>query len=227
MEALILDLLHENWGEDQALVNRLLESPYYPALEQMLRELRRDALFESRVHGPGHIERTLCHGAFCALEDNLNPEDTRLLLFACAYHDVGRQDDKPDDLHGHRSAQRIPELTGLTGEGCTLVQAAVDAHARNDDVLAATVKGYKPENMKRALRLAELLKDADGLDRVRIWDLDPAYLRREESRERCAFAKELFRRWQERTGGDFVMDFVRKWKHLDQFGNPVSQRNAQ
>ena len=45
---------------------------------------------------------------------------------------------------------------------------------------------------------------------------------REESRERCAFAKELFRRWQERTGGDFVMDFVRKWKHLDQFGNPVS-----
>jgi hypothetical protein len=222
MDALILDLLHEDSGGDQALVDRLLGSPYYLALERMVRELRRDALFESQVHGPGHIERTLCHGAFCALEDNLKPEDTRLLLFACAYHDVGRQDDNADDLHGYRSAQRIPELTGLTGEECTLVQAAVDAHARDDDVLRSTLKSYALEDLNRAVRLAELLKDADGLDRVRIWDLDPAYLRREESRERCAFAKELFRRWQERTGGDFVMDFVRKWKHLDQFGNPVS-----
>jgi hypothetical protein len=226
MKPLILELLHQSWGEHQALVNRLLESPYYSALEEMLQNLRRDALFESRVHGPGHIERTLCHGAFCALEDGLTPEDTRLLLYACAYHDVGRENDKPDDLHGFRSAGRIGELTGLEGEEKKLVQAAVDAHARNDRVLEQTVRSYHPADWNRALTLAQLLKDADGLDRVRIWDLDPRFLRREKSRERCEFAKELFRRWQERTGGDFVMDFVRKWKHLDQFGNPVSQRDA-
>lgn len=221
MSALILDLLHEDWGEHQALVDRLLGGPYGAALEQMLENLRREALFESRIHGPGHIERTLCHGAFCAMEDGLSPEDTRLLLFACAYHDVGRADDKVDDEHGHRSAARIPELTGLTGEDCKLVQAAVDAHARNDKQLLSTLEGYGLRDMERGRRLAELLKDADGLDRVRIWDLDPAYLRRDASRTRCAFAKELFRRWQERTGGDFVMDFVRKWKHLDEFGNPT------
>ena len=71
--------------------------------------------------------------------------------------------------------------------------------------------------------LTQLLKDADGLDRVRIWDLDPMFLRREKSRRRCEFAKELFRRWQEETGGEFVMDFVRKWKHLDEKGNPVKE----
>ena len=222
MNALILDLLHEDWGAFQPLVDRLLGSPWAAALERMLAELRREALFESRIHGPGHIERTLCHGAFCALEDRLSPEDTRLLLFACAYHDVGRIDDKVDDEHGHRSAARIPELTGLTGEECRLVQAAVDAHARSDNKLLSTLEGYALEEPERGRRLAELLKDADGLDRVRIWDLDPAFLRRNASRERCAFAKELFRRWQERTGGDFVMDFVRKWKHLDEFGNPVA-----
>lgn len=221
MDALILRLLRGQWGEHQPLVNRLLESSYYGQLERALARLHREALFESRIHGPGHIERTLCHGSFCALEDALSEEDTRLLLLSCAYHDVGRVDDKVDDEHGRRSAGRIPELTGLTGEACRLVQAAVDAHARPDPELMDTLKGYALEDLERGRRIAELLKDADGLDRVRIWDLDPAYLRREASRERCGFAKELFSRWQKETDGDFVMDFVRKWKHLDEFGNPV------
>lgn len=219
----ILSLLDQDWGEYQALVDRLRRSATFAALTDTLRHLRRDALFESRIHGPGHIERTLCHGAFCALEDQLSEEDTRLLLLSCAYHDVGRQDDKPDDLHGWRSAQRIHELTGLTGEAEKLVQAAVDAHARDDDALQKTVEGYGLTDLKRGLCIAELLKDADGLDRVRIWDLDPSYLRREASRERCGFAKELFRRYQQATGGEFVMDFVRKWKHLDEFGNPLPE----
>jgi HD superfamily phosphodiesterase len=223
MSALVLDLLREDWGEQQALVDCLLSSPYSAFLEEALNQLRREALFESRIHGPGHIERTLCHGAFCALAEGLDETDTRLLLLACAYHDVGRVDDKVDEEHGHRSAARIPELTGLTGEACSIVQAAVDAHARNDAVLIATLEGYALRDFERGRRIAELLKDADGLDRVRIWDLNPAYLRRAASRERAAFAKELFRRWQERTGGEFVMDFVRKWKKLDEFGNPVSQ----
>lgn len=227
MKALILQLLRGAWGEHQPLVDRLLHSPCYGHLERTLEELRREDLFESRIHGPGHIERTLCHGAFCALEDRLSAEDTRLLLLACAYHDVGRVDDKVDDEHGRRSAGRIPQLTGLTGEACALVQAAVDAHSRDDSQLTATLSRYGLQDLERGRRLAELLKDADGLDRVRIWDLDPAYLRREESRERCAFAKELFRRWQEETGGEFVMDFVRKWKHLDAFGNPVHEPEEQ
>lgn len=221
MEALVWTLLHQPWGEHQPLVDDFLASPWAQALHRALEGLRRDALFQSRIHGPGHIERTLCHGAFCAQAEGLGPEDTRLLLYACAYHDVGRVDDKADDLHGHRSAQRLPELVPLTGEELKMVQAAVDAHARDDAQLLPTLRGYAPEDMARTRVLAELLKDADGLDRVRIWDLNPAYLRREASRKRCAFAKELFRRWQAETGGEFVMGFVRKWKHLDEFGNPV------
>lgn len=221
MKALLWRLLREDWGAEQPLVDRFLSSPYAGALERALDGLNWDALFESRIHGPGHICRTLCHGAFCAMEDRLSEEDTRLLLLACAYHDVGRRNDSLDDLHGYRSAQQIPALTGLTGEALKLVQAAVDAHARNDCELSATLARYDLRDVARGVCIAELLKDADGLDRVRIWDLDPAYLRREASRTRCGFAKELFRRWQAATGGEFVMDFVRRWKHLDAEGNPV------
>jgi hypothetical protein len=41
-------------------------------------------------------------------------------------------------------------------------------------------------------RLASLLKDADGLDRVRLGDLDPRYLRHPVSRTMTRFAERLF-----------------------------------
>lgn len=223
MKAVVLQLLQEPWGELQPMVDEFLNSRYYPMLEGALAELNREALFKSKVHGSGHIERTLCHGAIAAMEEALSPEDTRLLLLSCAYHDVGRENDKLDDLHGHRSAQRMAALTGLTGEELKLVQGAVDAHSRSDREMVSTVESYAPADLSRALKLAVLLKDADGLDRVRIWDLNPEYLRRESSRSWEDFAKELFRRYQLATGGEYVMDFVRKWKHLDENGNPVKE----
>ena len=38
-----------------------------------------------------------------------------------------------------------------------------------------------------------LLKDADALDRVRLGDLDPSYLRHPEARTMVGFAQELYR----------------------------------
>lgn len=37
-----------------------------------------------------------------------------------------------------------------------------------------------------------LLKDADGLDRVRLGDLDPSYLRFPEARDMVGFAEDLY-----------------------------------
>ena len=41
-------------------------------------------------------------------------------------------------------------------------------------------------------RLTSLLKDADGLDRVRLGDLDAQYLRNPQAREMVGFAEALF-----------------------------------
>lgn len=221
-DCVLLRLLERNdWGSFQPVLERLRRWEGYPLFLDILAALDYSALFDSRIHGPGHIERTLLHGAFGAMEEPLSPADTRLLLLACCYHDVGRVDDSLDDLHGHRSAQRIGELTGLTGEDCKLVQAAVDAHSRSDHALKTTVMGYHPADPSRALTIAELLKDADGLDRVRIWDLDPRYLRRQGSKRRAAFAKELYLRYQQEIQMEAVPDFVRFWKHLDENGEPL------
>jgi hypothetical protein len=157
----------------------------------------------------------------CAQAEGLSEEDTRLLLLACSYHDVGRRNDRVDDEHGHRAAGQLARLTGRTGEDLRILQGAVDAHSRREEALRPTVESYRPENLQRALTIATLLKDADGLDRVRIWDLDPSYLRRPASRARAPFAKELYLRYQAVTGGAAVPDFVKKWKHLDGNGNPI------
>lgn len=218
---LILTLLNQkDWGAYQPLVDELHHWEGYPLFEQRMLELKRDALFKSKVHGLGHIERTMTHGALCAMKEPLDQEDTGLLLYACAYHDTARINDWVDDLHGHRATQKLPVLTNLTGEALHIVQAAVDAHSRSDAVLSKTVESYQLEHFDRGLRIAELLKDSDGLDRVRIWDLNPRYLRRKASRERAGFAQELYSRYQAASGGVLVPDFVREWKGLDEWGNP-------
>ena len=197
----MLNLLQAGvWGSYAPHFQRLSRWEHYPMLLQTLEQLDHSVLFVSKMHGLGHIERTILQGGFCAMEEGLDRSDTALLLLACSYHDVGRQDDWVDDLHGWRSAQRIGAITGRTGEDLKLLQGAVDAHSRKEAVLRKTVAGYHPADLNRAVRLAQLLKDADGLDRVRLGDLDPSYLRRETSRSRAGLAFEVYRRYQQSIG---------------------------
>ena len=193
----LMELILENrWEDFQPLMDRLHAWTHWPLFLTRLVDLDRSALFESRVHGQGHIERTMLHGAFCAMEEGLDGEDTGLLLYCCAYHDVGRVNDRVDHLHGHRSAARLAGLTGQTGQALTMMMAAVDAHSRPESHLQSTLEGYAPAQWDRCLTLTQLLKDADGLDRVRIYDLDVSHLRRQASRDREGFAEYLFGRYQ-------------------------------
>ncbi len=220
-EQLMTLLRSTDWGTDAALVSRFLESPYADYCTAALTRLNHEALYESYLHGVGHIIRTLCHGAMGAMEEGCSEADTCLLLDACAYHDVGRINDQEDTEHGRRSARRLKALTGRTGEELAELCAAVDVHARDDALLPQMLELYRVQDRVRGTLLAKLLKDADGLDRVRIWDLNPDYLRFPHSKTRVNFAKTLYCRWQAATGGVLVPEFVRKWKSLDEFGIPV------
>lgn len=209
MSSPLLELIRRNdWGIYQPLMDRLARWEGWPLFLEKLSGLNYGALYESPIHGPGHIERTMLHGAFCAMEEPLSLEDTALLLECCAYHDVGRVNDALDHLHGHRSAQQLARLTGRTGEELTMMMAAVDAHSRPESHLVSTLERYAPQDWDRAFTLAQLLKDADGLDRVRIWDLDVRHLRREASRKREDFAEYLFQVYQQQVHGSTTPPFA-------------------
>ena len=155
----------------------LQATPYENALRCMAQSIRLDRLFHSRLHGAGHISRVMVLGALLAQRAQLDENVTQLLMYACAYHDVGRVDDSVDDEHGLRAALQVEELTGLAGQPLHCLQAAVEAHSRPDERMGDVLTKYGVADVAYAWPLAKLLKDADGLDRVRLDMLDPSYLR--------------------------------------------------
>ena len=198
----MLSLLEQgDWESDAALIQGLQAWPLYPLLLETYESLQEDALYKSRVHGSGHIHRVLLFAALIAWQEALPEDLVRQLFRAAAYHDVGRTFDGYDLDHGARSAQRLEELTGQTGEALAELQAAVTAHALPDARLGETVHAFHPADFDRAVELTRLLKDADNLDRVRLGDLKVKFLRHESAKNLADFALRLLARdqlWKER-----------------------------
>lgn len=184
----------DDWGEDLELIRGLRAWEHYPLLLEIYETMDEDALYDSEVHGKGHIHRTLLFAALIAWRENLAEEDVRQYFYAAAYHDVGRTFDGYDLYHGARSAQRLEALTGQTGERLTELQAAVTAHSRADADMEAILRSFRPEEYARTLELSRLLKDADNLDRVRLGDLKSSFLRHETARAMEEFAWRLIKR---------------------------------
>ena len=91
-KSILLDLLNRrDWAQLQPLVDRFQSWQFYPLFVHAVEHLNLDVLYESKIHGLGHIERTLCHGGMSAMDEHLSEADTSLLLDACAYHDIGRR----------------------------------------------------------------------------------------------------------------------------------------
>ena len=188
----ILTLLEQgDWGEDAALIDGLKTWRFYPLLLETYRTMDEDALYKSRVHGSGHIHRVLLFAALIAWQEDLAEEDVRQYFHAACYHDVGRTFDGFDLYHGARSALKLEELTGKTGELLVELQAAVTAHAHPDADMVTILKSFQPKDYPRTVELTCLLKDADNLDRVRLKDLDAKFIRHESAKALVPFAWRL------------------------------------
>lgn len=181
-----------DWGPYASLMEGFHSWRHYGLFSHALNILDTRVLYQSSLHGQGHVERTLLLAALLGWMEDLSAQDTSLLLSAISYHDVGRVDDGYDTEHGTRSAGRLAELTGATGEDLLLMQGAVASHSRPDEQLEETVGFYHAANFPHAIALARLVKDADGLDRVRIQDLNPDYLRHKSAKALALFAQYLF-----------------------------------
>ena len=176
-------------------LNELLVSDYAPVLRSAFSDLREDVLYKSFVHGVGHVRRVMVLGAIIAMQQRIPLYDARLLLYACAYHDIGRKNDAVDDLHGERGADMLtPGLFHASTDEMACVKAAIAAHSTADgEIDRFIVKYCVPACMEgRCVFLSKCLKDADNLDRVRLGDLNLDYLRFSESKNLKALAEELF-----------------------------------
>jgi len=141
----------------------------------------------SFLHGQRHVSRVLVH-AF-VLVDLVGRQEEAPRVWACIYlHDLARLHDGLSYEHGADAAQKLPEFGdffargGVAAEEHDAIRSAVTHHSLGDEMPAD--HPHRP--------LTALLKDADGLDRVRLGDLDPQYLRHGETPAMVPFAERLY-----------------------------------
>jgi len=130
------------------------------------------------------------------------------VVWAAACHDLRRQDDDADPNHGHRAAawvrQELPGQLRQPPPKLNLIAEACAWHVCSDHAA-----GWDHP-------VLWLLKDADGLDRVRLWDLDPRFLRHAETQQWIDPARALYLATAEED------DPQRIWRHAAAMGLPVS-----
>ena len=147
------------------------------------------------IHGVTHAERVLFLVLAISHMEDVDEEDRELLITGAKYHDIGRNHDNKCLNHGAYSYKKMKELGFLiesSYENEELIKYIVENHCIDDKAAYKNIENYDIKDTKHAMYLLNILKDADNLDRVRISDLDPAYLRTESAKELVAIAYGLF-----------------------------------
>ena len=146
------------------------------------------------IHGLSHTRRVLIHACEIAASLDLTDPEFESLMLAVAWHDIGRTHDGREPDHGAKSVARIEELglaTDVHPQILACLLFAVELHSVPDET--ALRQAGAMDDAESLLRVLWVLKDADGLDRVRIADLDPGQLRHPVSRDRVAEAWDLLK----------------------------------
>jgi alpha-ketoglutarate-dependent taurine dioxygenase len=146
------------------------------------------------IHGMNHARRVLFFAELLAALEDLPETERDILATAAVYHDIGRTNDGVDYEHGYASFKKAEQF-GLirmeNTEDYRTVKYLIAEHCIRDKDAFALVMNYGLENPEGGKRLLKFFKDADGLDRVRINDLNPAYLRLSTSKGLVQTAWEL------------------------------------
>jgi hypothetical protein len=159
---------------------------------------------DSYLHGVRHTQRVHIHAQRLTCKLGSSEADARLVLQAALWHDIGRVDDAWHPEHGELSVARVRRKRlhlPLAEHDANLVLFAIRNHSRSD--ARAGLRAADEADPERSLRILKLLKDADGLDRVRLGRqcLDPGQLRHPEARDMIPFAWALLGAFDAIVGG--------------------------
>lgn len=139
------------------------------------------------IHGLSHTRRVLMLTLILANKLGLDTRQTSLLCTCALYHDIGRTNDNFDPRHGYESWKKL-QAKGLinfdTEDDIQLIKFIIENHCIDDKTALNNLNQYKISDKNEAELLFNIFKDADGLDRIRINDLDI-------NRLRTSFAKKL------------------------------------
>lgn len=113
-------------------------------------------------------------------DKKLSKENKDILLKACIYHDIARDNDLEDNKHGEYGYKYLLDNKIIKKEN-SILEFLMKYHCIDDkeaiEYLSST--DYSKRKINNMMLMYKILKDADGLDRLRfgVRELDMDYLR--------------------------------------------------
>lgn len=220
-------------------INNVLMPNNNPNFESLVKGVNQTDYYTGKHrHSIEHIDKVMLFAEKLAKGEKLSNTDRKILLAAAAFHDSSRQNDTEDSEHGTDSAKEARKyfesnpnnLYGIGESEIPIVQVVIDYHSRRDSVrgkadketikMLAQTYGVSEQDIERTAKLAEILKDADALDRFRFGkrgQLDPSRLRTTtaKSDKMIKFAKavneEYARKMAEKNYGITAIQEEQSW----------------
>lgn len=159
----------------------------------------------SDLHGLGHTARVMVWA--CVLTRDTPWLDS--VLWAATCHDLRREDDGADPDHGFRAGawvrRELPRLLHSPPVDLDAIASACDWHVCSD------------HHAEWDHPVLWHLKDADGLDRVRLYDLDPRFFRHEKTHAWPEAARALY------DATDLLDNPVQIWQIAQEQGLPIEE----
>lgn len=152
-------------------------------------------LYKSEGHGVNHNIRVCLFAYIISSNEDITARDFALIMEACKYHDIGRINDLEDASHGKRSADKLTFLDNkYTKEEINYIKTIITCHSLNDKEFNKVAIKNGIKDIERCKKMHEILKDSDGLDRVRLHYpyVNEKYIRTETAKRMIVFAHELF-----------------------------------
>jgi len=147
------------------------------------------------IHALSHTKRVLLLSLIISYLEKYSEEDKSLLCLAAVYHDIGRINDGYDPDHGIASYDKLIKeniIELADNQELEILKFLIHNHAIPDQSAYKKLNHYKLIDVDRTLKLYDAFKDADGLDRVRIKDLNPEYLRTASAHRLLLAAHQLY-----------------------------------
>lgn len=147
-----------------------------------------DFRHKSMIHGRNHVYRVMCHVLVLGQVLEM-PRERNLAFFSAVIHDLARKHDGLCYEHGQWAVEEKLSLF--------MPQFIENDLAETDlpEIKMAVIHHAKPQEISKThpfYPTTALLKDADGLDRVRLFDLNTKYLRFPQTIDYVDFAQNLY-----------------------------------
>lgn len=156
-----------------------------------------------KVHGQRHIKNVLLYSSLIGQTVVQDKHDLELIMLSAKYHDIGRKTDAHEE-HAEASAKiAIEKLKEkCSPDDLSIISTIIEFHEtpRNvsnvDELFIAMARknGITDDQIPRVRQMAEVLKDADALDRTRFINkarLNPDFLQYDVSKQLIKFASSL------------------------------------